>query len=105
MSPSTFTKKVTSIQFWGRTGIYTRIVTAYIQGKSANKQLSTVKAQHCCHLKSKGDHRCPCQAAREDVTEAVAAWLEEGDCIVLFADANKPTRLGLLNSALTSLGL
>eukprot|EP00957_Ditylum_brightwellii_P149529 11387230-Ditylum_brightwellii.AAC.1 len=46
----------TSIQFWGRTGISTRIVTAYIPGKSANKQLFTVKAQHCCHLKSKGDH-------------------------------------------------
>eukprot|EP00957_Ditylum_brightwellii_P089467 6813040-Ditylum_brightwellii.AAC.1 len=43
----------TSIQFGGRTGISARFVTAYIPGKSANKQLSTVKAQHCRHLKSK----------------------------------------------------
>eukprot|EP00957_Ditylum_brightwellii_P075672 5750790-Ditylum_brightwellii.AAC.1 len=51
--------QLTSILFWGRTGISTRIVTAYIPGKSANKQLSTVKAQHRRHLKSKGDHQCP----------------------------------------------
>ena len=57
-------------------------------GKDARGK-DTVYSQHQTYFREKGTPREPRQAMVQDFKSALARWLEAGEKVVVFMDANK----------------
>ena len=80
------------------------MVTAYNPCKST-KGLNTVYKQHLRYLRSENDDRDPLKAFEEDLRDTLAAWIEDGEHVMLSMDANQDVRSGSLHRMLATLGL
>ena len=80
----------------------TRVVTAYCPGKSRRDGLKTVYQQHLRYIQSHQLACTPYQLFVQDLTEQVKCWVEAGDRILLFIDANEHILDGLIGRKLTA---
>lgn len=79
-----------------------RFVNAYMPCDNT-KGTTTVFRQHRLHLQSQGDERLPRQAMLEDFHQTLSAWLEAGEIVMVFMDANDDVRQGEVNTMFRSL--
>ena len=92
-----------SILVEGAQGYNTRFVSAYVPCAN-NTGPHTVYTQHKDHFRRQGSDREPIQAMIEDFGIAVASWCQEGENIVIGADANSNVRTGPFAKMLQSHG-
>jgi hypothetical protein len=80
-------------------------VVAYQVGRLRQKGPRTIYQQHIRYMQIKGITRTPRELFSSDFVNAILQWIEHGDRIVLFVDANKHILTGKLPTALAKLGL
>ncbi len=65
----------------------------------------TIYQQHGRYMQIEGITGTPRELFSSDFVNAILRWIEHGDCIFLFVDANKHILTGKLPTALAKLGL
>ena len=73
--------------FSGKTGVNTRVITAYRPCKS--KGLTSTYIQQQRILDARKINKCPRAKMLEDLMEAITEWLGSGDQIILMIDCNE----------------
>jgi hypothetical protein len=87
----------------GKEGQSVRIATAHRPCESLGA--STAFHQQARGLSKTDDHRNPLDAFLQDLAQAIKAWKEAGDHIIIGMDANKDVRNGEVNMMFEGLGL
>jgi hypothetical protein len=87
----------------GKTGISTRIITAYRPCKS--KGLTTTYMQQRRILDVRKIRNCPRMQMIDDLTEEIKEWLDNGEQIILMIDLNDDVTRGLAHDKLKAIGL
>jgi hypothetical protein len=83
----------------------TRLVVAYQVGRLRQKRPHTIYQQHIRYMQIKGISGTPRELFSSDFVNAILQWIEQGDRIVLFVDANEHILTGKLPTVLAKLGL
>jgi len=91
--------------FRGKDGHATRIISAYQPCHSRCNQDNTVYSQQLCYFCWKGESICPWAAMVRDLGQVLRKWPNEGECLILFIDANEDMTDGHMQCMLTSKGL
>jgi hypothetical protein len=89
--------------FSGKTGVITKVITAYRPCKS-NGLMSTYMQQQRI-LDARNKTTCPRKEMLDDLTTAITTWLSEGEQIILMLDLNDNCDHSEANDRLTSIGL
>ena len=76
-----------------------------LQPLQVKNRLNTVYKQHLRYLRSQNDDRDPLKAFEADLEKTLAAWIEDGERILLGMDANQDVRSGSLSRMLAKLGM
>ena len=87
----------------GKSGISTRIITAYRPCKSTG--LTTTYMQQKRILDARKIEKCPRKQMILDLTDAIKTWLDNGDQIILMIDLNDDVLHSIANDKLESIGL
>ena len=94
------------IQFSGRGGLQTRIVTGYRPCKpSSSSKLTTVYDQHMRYVQDRGINLNPRELFDRDLSNELENWIERQIRIVLCLDANEDVNQGPFHDLMTRLGL
>jgi hypothetical protein len=94
----------TSIVLQASSGLRTRIVCAYNVGKTKPTGLKTVYQQILQYIQNHDLDTNPRAMMRDDLIAQLRTWLQSGDRIFLFMDANENVIDGQLCSKLAELG-
>jgi hypothetical protein len=94
----------TSIVLQAANGLRTRIVCAYNVGKTKPTGLKTVYQQLLRYIQNNNLDTNPRALMRNDLIAQLKTWLQAGDRIFLFMDANENVIDGQLCSKLAELG-
>ena len=89
--------------FSGKTGVTTRVITAYRPCKS--KGLTSTYIQQQRILDARKTNICPRIKMLDDLAAAITEWLNSGDQIILMLDLNDDILNSTANTKLNSIGL
>ena len=94
------------IEFSGRGGLRTRIVTGYRPCKmSATSKLTTVYDQHRHYIQDRGININPRELFDRDLCNELELWIQQQIRIVLCLDDNEDVNQGPFNDIIANLGL
>jgi len=88
----------------GKKGTVTRLVSLYMPCVNT-KTTGTVYIQQQEYYRTQGTDRNPIEALIEDLHEALTSWIDNGEQIILYADANSDVRCDPLARMLQQHGL
>jgi hypothetical protein len=90
------------IQFSGKEGHTTRILSVYQPCHTSWKKTDSVYAQHLEYFRPRGCLQCPRRILIEDLKALILSWKGEGIKVLVFMDANKNMTNGHMERMLLS---
>ena len=92
-----------SMCFKGRQKHRFRVVSVYSPCPTKGK--GTTHTQQIAHLRSQQCDDKPVKKLQKDIADALRQWIDDGEEILLYIDANEDTRKGSWNTLFQSLGM